>query len=834
VIMKKQIYISVLVLAMVSLVPVNLYADSQKEAALGVISRIVGSENAKSVVVEIKPSSNANPSYEYFAKGGRVYINGSDPVAVCRGFYDYLRSVHIGMVGWRGAVLRIPEKWPDAPTTKVTSPFRFNQMYNIVTAGYSFPYWDWQRWEHELDWLALHGYNMIMAPLATEAISERVWLKLGLSQADIDAYTCGPAHSPWHRMGNICGTDGPLPPEWHEDQVALQHKVLKRMRELGIEPIVQSFAGFVPHATKHIYPDETYFQSHWNGGFRNNRAPIYLMPESKLFAEIFRMYIDEWQKEFGEGRYFLIDTFNEIKKLPSKEGMTTEEVMAEYGRNLSKQLTQVVPDGVWVLQGWIFGYQRKMWMPGIVKALFSGVPDDKLLILDMIAQWNNFLGYYGKPWIYGFITNMGGRTPYAGNLKSYINGPSSMLRSSNKGNNVGFSNHSEGIEVSAVNFELLADSGWHSDMQFESWLKDYCINRYGSCPDEMISVWLRLSDSCFKNKGWAAKFAWETMGISNKKLFSQKFITAARDFLALREDFKDSPFYVDDAVEMASFVLGQKADEFFFAAKAALYEDDVDAYSENLEIAYGLLMQADRLLESHSLNRLERWIAFARSHSPDKNLQDYYEENARRIVTSWGPPVNDYSARVWSGLIRDFYVPRMKAMLDAGFNGRRFDRNQWEERWIRSEGISEAEPFDDPAEMAYKLVSAALSKKPPQIKKQKDSVIGEWNPGQISTEWKTIEYQIDPEMVSRLKAVRFVFTKGSHMLRIRKVELVCDGNTAAVEKHDGSTGDKNIRNKYLLKVPSGITANNGALIRAEVRSDGGTVSYGRIEAIYEK
>jgi len=33
--------------------------------------------------------------------------------------------------------------------------------------------------------------------------------------------------------------------------------------------------------------------------------------------------------------------------------------------------------------------------------------------------------------------------------------------------------------------------------------------------------------------------------------------------------------------------------------------------------------------------------------------------NAKRLITTWGgDPVNDYSGRVWSGLIRDYYVSR--------------------------------------------------------------------------------------------------------------------------------------------------------------------------------
>ena len=49
-------------------------------------------------------------------------------------------------------------------------------------------------------------------------------------------------------MGNIRGWGGPLPASWHSQQVALQHLILQRMRDLGMTPILPAFSGYVPHA----------------------------------------------------------------------------------------------------------------------------------------------------------------------------------------------------------------------------------------------------------------------------------------------------------------------------------------------------------------------------------------------------------------------------------------------------------------------------------------------------------------------------------------------------------------------------------------------------------
>lgn len=59
-------------------------------------------------------------------------------------------------------------------------------------------------------------------------------------------------------MGNIHGWGGPLPDSWKEKQLALQHQILKRMRSLGMIPVLPGFAGHVPEALGKLYPNVSY------------------------------------------------------------------------------------------------------------------------------------------------------------------------------------------------------------------------------------------------------------------------------------------------------------------------------------------------------------------------------------------------------------------------------------------------------------------------------------------------------------------------------------------------------------------------------------------------
>ncbi|MFR4417506.1 MAG: alpha-N-acetylglucosaminidase TIM-barrel domain-containing protein [Akkermansia sp.] len=66
------------------------------------------------------------------------------------------------------------------------------------------------------------------------------------------------------------------------------------------------------------------------------------------------------------------------------------------------------PEAVWVMQGWMFGYQRNIWNINTLKALLIKVPDDKMLLLDLAADynktfwrngmnWDVFKGFFNKP-----------------------------------------------------------------------------------------------------------------------------------------------------------------------------------------------------------------------------------------------------------------------------------------------------------------------------------------------------------------------------------------------------------------------------------------------------
>jgi alpha-N-acetylglucosaminidase len=694
-------------------------AGSEQLAAKGVIDRNLG-QHAKKIKLLLNKDNQKKDSYTYEATNGTLIVEGNSAIALTRGVYDYLKNNNLGMLGWNGPDFRIPEKWPIAEKTNKTSPFKWRQAYNAVTPGYTTPFWTWERWEQELDWQAMHGFNMLMAHVATEAIATRVWKKLGLTQGEIDSFYVGPSLLPWQRMGGICQVGGTLPPEWHADQIALQHRLLKRMRDLGIQPVVQSFAGFVPKAIKRIYPDLVLHNTLWNSGFPPSQRPVMLMPGHPLFAKITKMYMEEWQKEFGEATFYLVDSFNELE-LPDT-GKPVNEQLAEYGKLTFEAIRKGNPKATWVIQGWMFGYQRHIWSPDRVKALFEKVPDDGVLILDYANDyansWEPVNGFNGKQWVYGFVPNMGGKTPYTGDLHLYATGAAKTLASAKKNNLIGFSISGEGLENNEVIYELLTDAAWSADsIDLNHWLKHYSKNRYGDCPDQMVESWNLLRQSAYGYLVDHPQFNWQTGSFGYGRVDrNEKFFKSVELFLSLKDTFKKSKAYEADAIERAALVLGLKAEEWFSQSSKAYKNKDHAQGDLCGKRALEILAQLDKLLESHPLLRLDKWLSMAEKHSNKPELKQFYKANARQIITIWGPPVNDYSCRVWSGLVRDFYSERMRLLLQSKKTGIPFNKDDWELNWVKNSTLSHVEPYKDPVAKATELVSIVLHESIPNLK----------------------------------------------------------------------------------------------------------------------
>ncbi|MEG0815189.1 MAG: alpha-N-acetylglucosaminidase [Mucinivorans sp.] len=774
-------------------------------------------------------------------QNGKLTIRASSGVALCRGFYDYVKRNDQGLCSWSGNRVALPAVLPDQGTRQVVSPFKYHYNFNVVTYGYTMPYWDWARWESEIDWMALHGVDMPLALVATEAIAARVWHRLGLTDDEISTYFVGPAHFPWMRMGNISQIDGPLPAQWHDGQVELQHKILGRMTSLGMHPICPGFAGFVPKSLARLYPDIKLIETSWGGAFHN----WMLSPDQPLFSKIGQMFIEEWEREFGKSEYYIVDSFNEMDiPFPPKDSPDRYSLLAAYGDAVYRSIKAGSPDAVWVMQGWMFGYQRDIWDYKTLQALVSKVPDDKMLLLDLAVDynmrfwhngpnWDLYQGFYNKEWVYSVIPNMGGKTGLTGDLEFYANGRLAALGSPNKGRLAGYGMAPEGIENNEVIYELICDGGWTADsIDLDQWLRQYTVCRYGQMPAAMNNYWGALRSSVYGSFTDHPRYNWQFRpGMTQKGTIkaTDELYRAIEAMASVANEMCSSPLFVYDLTEMTAHYLGGKMEILVREINKAYTDGRAERALELQQTFIRLALGADRALASHPTLSLERWLDFAKAYATTPELGRYYERNARRIVTIWGPPVDDYSARIWSGLIRDYYVPRWQHYFESKATGRAFDFAAWERDWVEQrQGLSSVEPYADPVAACLELIESAKAISPAAINDRGGEKIGSWTSTDVSCDWTTMEWVVSASQIKKAKGVLLQYVRGANQLMIKDVELVMDGEIVCRDPHQGHSGTTEAKNFYPLTVPSRATGNNSCLLRAKVKSDGAHDSYGNV------
>ncbi|PKU65022.1 alpha-N-acetylglucosaminidase [Dendrobium catenatum] len=288
----------------------------QLAAAQGVLRRLLP-RHTSSFLLKVVPKGLCE-SFSCFRigsvvnsslNGPEIMIEGSTAVEVSSGLHWYLKywcgahiswdktgGVQVDTVPSPGSLPRV-----EGQGVKVERPVPWNYYQNVVTSSYSFAWWDWKRWEKEIDWMALQGVNLPLAFNGQEAIWKKVFKDFDVGNEDLGNFFGGPAFLAWARMGNLHGWGGPLSQNWLDQQLNLQKLILPRMIELGMTPVLPAFSGNVPAIFRKIFPTANITRlSNWNTVNGDPRwCCTYLLdPSDPLFIEAGRAFIKQQIKGF--------------------------------------------------------------------------------------------------------------------------------------------------------------------------------------------------------------------------------------------------------------------------------------------------------------------------------------------------------------------------------------------------------------------------------------------------------------------------------------------------------------------------------------------------------
>ncbi len=618
---------------------------------------------------EIDNDDSSNDYFHLSGGGKRVTIEANSPTSAAYGLNWYLKHYCDSNISWCGDNIIIPDYLPEVEYRN-QSELHNNFYMNYCTLGYSAPYWDWERWEREIDLMALNGVTIPLAMVGAEAVWLNFLQRVGFSREQSLEFLCGPAHMPWLLMANIQKVGGPMPEEWFTRVVELQRRILKRMKEFGMEPMLQGFFGMVPTSFKELYPNAKISEQ----GLWATRLirPSILAPTDPLFAKMAKIWYDEYDKLFGEANYYAGDLFHE-------GGSTQGLDVTECARAVQESMLQYNPKAIWVLQAWHANPRAE---------LLAGLRKDRTIVQDICSEyympWKGRNGYEGYDFVVGYVSNYGGNIGLQGRLECVSEMVHDALSNPVAAPSLtGTGSFPEGIEQNPVLFDLCNDLRWAGvkGVNIEKWIENYSRYRYGAQNSDVAAAWqifLRTAYGTYKdNRRTSVSVfgALPTLEGESIKGFGQceiyydyrDFAAGVDLFIAEAEQFKDSETYQYDLVDFVRQNLDNLAKEEYYSFTKAYLQGDRYGFEKHSKKFLEMLLDADRLLSTHPLFHLSTWLDYARRASEDNKNSDYYEYNARLLVGTWAEVpthIRNYAHRDYGGMLKDLYYPRWSSFIE--------------------------------------------------------------------------------------------------------------------------------------------------------------------------
>ena len=644
---------------------------SSEKAEYDLIERVTPGY-ASQYRLEIIPSENGNDIYEVDGDGQKIILRGNNAVSLATAFNWYLKYTCHAHVSWFGNQLELPAKLPQ-PVHKERRIIngKYRVYMNYCTVSYTAAWWNWERWQQELDYMAMNAINMPLFSVGLDGVWYNTLLRFNFTEEEARAFLTGPGHSAWQWMQNIQSYGGPLPKSVIDKHVALGKKILARQLELGMQPIQQGFSGYVPRELQKKYPQAKISMKRKWCGFDGTAQ---LDPTDPLFHEMGLAFLEEQDKLFGSYGAYAADPFHE-----SAPPVDTPEYLKSVGQTIHKLFQAFDTGALWVMQAWSM-------REDIVKA----IPKESLLILDLNGSKTASNGGWGYPVIAGNLHNFGGRINMHGDLALLASNQYKKAKARYP-NVCGSGLFMEAIEQNPVYYDLAFEMPNHTDsIHLQGWLAAYAERRYGAKSAAAEKAWMYLLEGPYRrgtngterSSIVAARPALDVkksgpnagLGIPYEPMLviqAQAQLLKDADKLAASKPYR---FDIVDVQRQMMTNLGQlvhkKAAEAFVAKDKAAFTLHSRRFLE-------LLSDMDELLYTRSEYSFDKWLTEARSWGETKEEKDLMERDATSLVTIWGadgdPRIFDYSWREWAGLINGYYLPRwqkfytmLQGHLDAG------------------------------------------------------------------------------------------------------------------------------------------------------------------------
>ena len=639
------------------------------ENVYGIIERTTGARYRDWFTFELAANmQNDNDYYELNMVDGK----GNDGVSLASGVNYYYKNYCHVMISEQANQTKMPEAIvPVEGTIRRETPYKVRYAFNYCTLDYTFAFFDEEAFQKEYDWLALSGVNVVLDLAGQEAVWIRFLMNFGYSFDEAKDWLSGPSYYAWQFMDNLEIFGGPIPDGWITDRLNMARENQRWKRSLGMDTVLQGYAGMVPTNFAEYQDVDILKQGGWCGLDR----PDMIRTDGELYDQYAGLFYEAQEWAFGDTTdYYAADPFHEGGIRPSD--LSDATISAE----VLESLLRYDSDAVWMVQAW--------WS-NPTNDLLKGMGEyrqDHVMILDLTGleapKWNSTAygdtvlesaEFNSTDWVWCMLENYGGNPSMDGQLAKIAHDIPAAYQEAQHMKGIGII--SEATYDNPVIYDLIFDMAWTEETQdIDGWLDDYVLRRYGAYSMSAREAWDLLEQTVYHRSGNTAQVMAalpENVGRTslpyNPQLLERAFELLLEDFDLLSA----SEAYRYDLTEIMRQMVNNYA--------VRQYNNVIDAYEagdlETFRIEKAKFLNAfdvcDLIQGTQQDQLAGEWIGKAEDWAIryDDFAWDCLTMNAKALITTWAGAASasalpDYAYRNYQGMMIDLYKARWERLLD--------------------------------------------------------------------------------------------------------------------------------------------------------------------------
>lgn len=602
------------------------------------------------------------------SRNGKLIISAPHASEAARAYGYYLRHIAFVHLSWNGdrvsgGKLPLPDREIKLPET-----LPFNTAFNYCTLSYTCAHWDRARWSKEIDRLAMCGYKYVLVTSGLEKVWQNFLRELGCTEEKIAQFIPAPSHAAWWNMGNLEGEGGTVSQSLIDNEAELGRFIVSRLRELGMEPILQGYVGFLPQS---FVPDGCENAILPQGQWCGYERPSVLQPTAPAFGKIAALWYRHLHAVYGiRARAYGGDLFHE----GGNKGKT--DLTAAAG-SVQGAMQTASPGSLWFLQAWANNPDA---------ALLQGTSPEHTVILflnkNMSEQPSVGFDFRGRKHVWCELSNFGGNNGLFGGV------PLLEKLSGDAGGFCGLGLLSEGLETNPFYYALFTERlNNRGIIDRKDFIKRYTKARYG-CGNDRLCRYLsllaesvycpdRIREGCLENLQCARPSLWATKVStwSNPTLYydTDKVEQAARELLAAgREEgtaLTELATYRYDLADVCRQVMADRARRQLERCRAAFEQRDEVALRKECDVFLRQIDDTAEILACSEYFLLGRYLEGARRRGQTDGDKAQIEKNLRCLLSTWKPQagtlLDDYANREFSEMLSGYYKRRWEVYFNS-------------------------------------------------------------------------------------------------------------------------------------------------------------------------